>query len=281
MAKKILILGHTGKMGRALMDVFSQEHEVIGKNSEDFNAARFEQVSSIVDKYHPDIIVNTVAFQGVDACELEPEKAMQINTIFPSFLAKLASQKNCILVNFSTDAVFSDEKHDYCTEEDPASPLNVYGVTKYGGDCLVRSLCTSHYIVRVPILFGECYKNNQFVERMLESLASGAGTIRVSTDIVTSPTYSLDVAKHLMELIAIQAPFGTYHLANEGKASLFELMTEILASLNIDAKLERASFKDFSFIGKKNTYTPLSSVRTRKLRPWREAVREYCLHRKA
>ena len=273
--KKVLLLGHTGKLGSALSKSLSSDYLVSGKNSSDFDAENFERVTELIYESQPDIIINSVAFMGIDACELQPGKAQLINTLFPGHLAKLAAKLGITLVHFSTDAVFNDEKQDFCTEADIPSPLNMYGVTKYGGECLVRSRCERHYIFRVPLLFGECARKNQFVEKMLGLLYAGQKNIRVSSDLITSPTYSGDVAAHVRQLLLNQAPFGAYHLANEGKATLHELMVEIVAALKIDATVEKASFKDFPFIGIKNTYTPLKSIKTNILRPWQEAVQEY------
>lgn len=269
-------MGHTGKLGCALGKVLSPDYLIIAKNSRDFDAATFEQVTKLIDECCPDIIINTVAFLGIDACELEPERAQILNTLFPGFLARLSSERGITLVHFSTDAVFNDEKQDYFTENDTPSPLHLYGVTKYGGECLVRSRCEQHYIFRVPLLFGACDKRTQFVEKMLELLHSGQKNIRVSSDLFSSPTYSYDVAAHVRRMLLDEAPFGTYHLANEGNVSLYELMAEIVATLNIDATVERTSFMEFPFIGRKNKFTPLLSVKTQSLRPWQEAVHDYC-----
>lgn len=276
MPKTILLLGHSGKLGSALCRALSPDYLIIGKNSRDFDAENVDPVRALLDQYRPDIVINTVAFMGIDQCELEPEKALRLNTLFPGQLAELSAERGITLVHFSTDAVFNDEKQDYCTENDSPSPLNLYGITKYGGDCLIRSKCARHYIFRVPILFGKCDKKNQFVEKMLELLQSGQKNIRVSCDLTSSPTYSCDVAEHVRQMLLDEAPFGTYHLANEGRASLYELMEEVVAVMKFDATVVKASYLDFPFIGRKNRYTPLMSVKTRSLRPWQEAVRDYC-----
>ena len=79
---KILLLGHTGKMGLALYKVLQKEYDVICKNSLDFDATNFVQVEEMVVEVQPDIVINTVAFHGIDSCEKEPERALTINTLF-------------------------------------------------------------------------------------------------------------------------------------------------------------------------------------------------------
>jgi dTDP-4-dehydrorhamnose reductase len=72
------------------------------------------------------------------------------------------------------------------------------------------------------------------------------------------------------------SPFGLYHVVNEGKATLYELMAEVVAGLGLNVAIERASHRDFPAVGAKNTHTPLASEKIPPLRPWREAVKAYC-----
>jgi dTDP-4-dehydrorhamnose reductase len=263
-------------MGLAMTRVLSPDNELTGLNSRDFDAADFDPLGAIINGIAPELIINTVALQGIDRCELEPERAFRINTLFPGYLSGLCETRQIMLVHFSSDAVFTDIGAGYCTEDVVPSPLNVYGVTKYGGDCLVAGSCRRHYVCRLPLLFGESSGDGQFVEKMLTRLRSGTGNIRVAADVFSSPSFSLDIADRVRELIRDGDPYGTYHLANEGIASLHELMTEIAAHLLPESVVVQGSYLDFPFKGRKNLCTPLRSVKIGCLRPWREAVGDYC-----
>jgi dTDP-4-dehydrorhamnose reductase len=276
MAQTVLVLGHTGKMGLALMKALAADYNLEGRNSRDFAAADFRESGAIIARLAPDIVINTVAFQGVDRCEAEPETAFRINALFPGHLARSCAERGIIFVHFSSDAVFSDTDRVFCTEESAPAPLNIYGITKYAGDCLVSSNCRQHYLCRIPLLFGESRGESQFVEKMLAQLGKHRAPLRVAADIVSSPSYSLDIAWRLRELLLGGAQYGTYHLANAGMASLHELLTEITANFMPGAVVEQASYRDFPFVGRKNLCTPLGSVRTAALRPWQEAVADYC-----
>lgn len=275
--KKILLLGNSGKMGTALRDVFEGDYCIVGKNSSDFDAYDLEQVQNLVEVNKPDILINTVAFLGIDPCEKDPEKAFRLNTLYPKLLAELSKKMGFLLVHFSTDAVFDDEKGDFYIEEDVPRPLNLYGFTKYGGDCFVQRIAESYYIFRISILFGETPKKAQFVEKMLQKVREGTKLLKISDDIVASPTYSRDVAQRVKKIIEDSSPYGLYHTANNGKASLYDLMKEIAENLKLDVKVEKASYEDFSYLGIKNTYTPLKSGKVDPLRHWKEAVKEYCI----
>ncbi|MBU2102107.1 MAG: NAD(P)-dependent oxidoreductase [Candidatus Omnitrophota bacterium] len=276
MAKKILILGNTGKMGCALSDAFSAGFAIVGKHSTDLDMSDVSRLERLIEEVVPDIVMNTVAFSGIEQCEQKPQDAFCVNALLPKALAQLSREKKFTLVHFSTDAVFNDEKQDYYRESDPCRPLNVYGIAKYAGDCFIRAIAPDAYIFRISILFGRTTKNTQFVEKMLARIRAGEHSLKISSDIVVSPTYNKDVACAIRDMIERNQAPGLYHLVNQGKASLYDLMNEIVRNLRLPVEITKASHKDFPSVAVKNTYTPLASERVKPLRPWQEAVGEYC-----
>ncbi len=191
-------------------------------------------------------------------------------------LAELSLKHSFLLVHFSTDAVFHDRRSGFYTEDDCARPVNIYGFTKYGADCFIQAIASDFYIVRISILFGESNRNLQFVEKMLQKAREGASVLKIADDIIASPTYNLDVARELRRMIETRVPPGVYHVVNSGRASLWELMREVVSGLGLAVRVEKGSYKDFPSAGRKNTCTPLRSVKLPALRPWQEAVGEYC-----
>ncbi|WP_306532920.1 NAD(P)-dependent oxidoreductase [Geobacter sp.] len=276
MARRLLLLGSTGKMGSAVREVFGDGYDVIGVSSRDFDAADSDRLTAFIEETNPDIVVNTVAHLGIDSCEMNPGAAHRLNALLPKHLAGLSRGKGYLLVHFSTDAVFDDNKGDFYLESDQPNPLNVYGLTKYEGDRFVQATAERYFLVRTSILFGQATRRSQFVERMLVRAVEGNAPLRVADDIVLSPSHAEDVAREVRRMLEGSCPFGLYHVANEGKATLYELMAEVVAGLGLDVPLERASHRDFPAVGTKNTHTPLASEKIPPLRPWREAVRAYC-----
>lgn len=278
--KKILLLGSTGKMGVALKNVFENDYLVICKNSRDFDAFDFNQVTNLVKETQADIVISTVAYVGIDRCEKEPEKALRLNTLYPKLLAELSNKMGFLLVHFSTDAVFADKtgKRGFYTEKACPRPLNMYGLSKHSGDCFIQAIASKYYIFRISVLFGETTKNNQFVERMLQRVREGQMVLDISSDIISSPSYSKDIARQIKEILEESPRYGLYHVANDGSASLYDLMKEIAKNMELNVRVNAASYKDFPHIGIKNTYTPIRSEKIPSLRPWQEAVKEYCMN---
>jgi len=276
MQKRVLLLGNTGKLGSALADALSGPFVLHCANSETFDALHFASVERLVEAVAPDVVVNTVAMVGIDPCEAQPERAFLLNTLYPARLARLCASRGCVLVHFSTDAVFDDSKGAPLDEEDVPRPLHIYGATKYGGDAQVMAHAGCYYLFRVPILFGPAPRLRvpQFVEKMLARAAAGY-PLRIADDIVSSPTYTRDIAGRVVEFLLNEAPYGLYHLTNEGVASLYDLMVAVAEEIGLGVPVVRASCREFPAHGRKNTFTPLTSVRTLLLRPWREAVADY------
>lgn len=275
--KRILLLGDTGKMGQALLASLSRGNEIIRHNSCTFDAGDFDRVRQIIAESQPDIVFNTVAFMGIDACEKNPEKAFRINALLPKLLAEETVKSRYTLIHFSTESVFADQpSHENYSEFAAAAPVNVYGMTKYGGDCFVQAAASEYFIFRVALLFGPSGRTEQFVERMLAKIRAGATTLRIADDIRITPSYSVDVASKVIELLTEGAPGGLYHLANSGTTTLHTFLKEIVTGLGLDVLLEKGSCDDFPSLGRKNRCTPLCTTKITPLRSWQEAVADYC-----
>ncbi len=280
--KKIAIFGSSGKLGSSLVSVFANDFcEFVPLNRTACDVRDFGQVRSHIEDIKPDVVINAVACNGIDACETDPHQALVVNTLFPRLLAELSLSQSYLLVHISSDAVFSGTDTNCYAESSAASPINMYGFTKYGGDCFVTAIAKRYYIARISVQFGCVQGKAQFVEKMLERIQHGANRLQISNDIIASPSYSLDVAGRIKELINDQSPFGVYHIANEGKASLCELIEELVRIQALDVVVEPVSHNVFPSLGLKNMHTPLFSEKILPLRPWKDALRAYCLEMQA
>lgn len=274
MKKKLLLLGASGKMGTALGRVFAPDYEVIPKTSADFNAAHLDEAGALVRDSRPDLIVNAVALMGIDRCDQEADRAFKINALFPKVLAQAASGVSASLIHLSTAAVFDGSKNDYYNESDTPSPLNIYGATKLAGDAMVKAHLNQHYVFRIPVVFGPSVKDDQFTEKMLRKAKAGEA-LKVADDVYDSPSYSLDVAAEMKRIVDFESPFGLYHVTNRGKASLYELISYMVEKAGLNAPVERASYRDFTFVGLKNTNTPMTTRKLKPLRYWQRAADDY------
>ncbi len=91
-------------------------------------------------------------------------------------------------------------------------PLNYYGETKLGGELAVSSALEKYFIVRIAWVFGLNGKN--FIKTMLQ-LGKTHDKLRVVCDQIGTPTYTLDLARLLVDMIESDE-YGYYHATNEG-----------------------------------------------------------------
>jgi dTDP-4-dehydrorhamnose reductase len=191
----------------------------------------------------------------------------------------VSNKNDFILVHFSTEAVFSDNFSGEYSEKDIPCPINIYGYSKYCGDIYVNEIAKKYYIIRLPILFGPNSKK-QFFEKMVAKIKIGEN-LRIADDIFSAPTYSVDVAKEVFNIINNEYKYGLYHLKNNGTASLYEIMMEYVLLKNIDIGfIKKCSYKDFKSLGKKNIRSILKSDKIPEMRNWKIAINEFIKNEK-
>jgi dTDP-4-dehydrorhamnose reductase len=159
-------------------------------------------------------IINAAAYTKVDECET-PEgmvKAWLVNSQGVANLAAVARRRDLTLVHVSSDYVFNRIDGPPCTEDEPIRPESTYGASKAAGELAARSV-TKHYVVRTSWMYHPCARN--FVATML-ALAKARTEVSVVNDQLGRPTHAGDLAEVLADLLSGEAPFGVYHVQNDG-----------------------------------------------------------------
>ena len=181
-----------------------------------------------------------------------------------------------------TDGTIIGKKDGIYTEEDKVNPMSVYGKTKYLGEEEVRRN-PNHYITRISWVFG--VNGNNFIKTMLR-LADKYPELKVVNDQVGSPTYTVDLAKLLVEM-AETDKYGTYHVNNEGYCSWAEFAKYIMESngkktiINPVTTEEYYEGKDMSKIAyrprnSKLDKSKLEEAGFKRLPSWQDATDRYC-----
>lgn len=136
MKPKMLIFGVTGNVGSAMKKAFENDYEVVGLHRPLFDATYLLGVAAHIENAAPEVVVNAVGYRGFDNCEMNPHRALTINTLFPDKVAGACEDLGIPFIHFSSDA--ATDRHD-----------TVYGLTKYGGDCFVLSHRLPCWIIRM------------------------------------------------------------------------------------------------------------------------------------
>ncbi|HRA07365.1 MAG TPA: NAD(P)-dependent oxidoreductase, partial [Propionicimonas sp.] len=206
--KRTVIIGAGGQLGRALQAVLPDAATL---DLPDFDVTDAEQVAAIDWKQYGTII-NAAAYTAVDAAETPSGRAdcWAANVTGVAALCRVATEHRITLVHISSDYVFDGTRAEH-TEDEPISPLGVYGQTKAAGDVLVGQV-PQHYLVRTSWVIGD---GRNFVRTMADLAARGVSPTVVA-DQYGRLTFTEDLAAGVIHLLTAGAAWGTYNLSNTG-----------------------------------------------------------------
>lgn len=214
-------------LGQDLVAELQSRHEVIPLTRSAADITDAGRIAGAIERARPQVVVHCAAFTAVDDCESHASLASQVNGEGTYNVAMACRQIGAGMVYLSTDYVFDGEKPAPYVETDEPNPINVYGRSKLEGERRVHEVMGDTgraWIVRVSWLFGPLGKN--FVRTILERARRGEPS-RVVDDQVGAPTYTVDAAAKIDQLVEKAAP-GTYHVTNQGYCSWFDFAQEIL-----------------------------------------------------
>lgn len=274
---RILVTGGFGMLGREISRAAVILGEVIPLGKEDMDIVNEERTRRVIVNSMAEWVIHTAACTDVDGCERDREMAFLVNSTGTKNVALGCLDAGAKMVYISTDYVFDGKKGGLYNEEDSPNPLNVYGISKLQGEYHCRSLIKDHIIIRSQWLYGHGGRN--FVDSILKAAGEGK-ELRVVHDQVGSPTYTVDLAQGILELIRGDH-MGTFHISNEGICSWFEFAKKILSLKGMERiqvipiksdELERPARRPFLSGLDCSKYKRITG---KKIRPWEEALVDY------
>lgn len=293
---KVLIIGSSGMLGTDLCQELAKDYHIIGADLVDgprSTVRRFyniditdsKRISEVFDRTEPDIVVHSAAWTDVDGCELDEKRAYRVNSLGAKNVALACKRSGCLLIYISTDFVFDGRKRHAYKETDRAKPLSVYGDSKLAGEKFIKSLLKRYLILRTSWLYGRHGKN--FVDTILAK-GKTEKLLKVVDDQVGCPTYTGDLSRAihvLLDRIAgsrwpIAHSAGVYHISNAGKVSWYEYAKEILRLGNSSARVVPISSEELARPARRPVMSVLDNSKFVKLtgcrlRPWKDALKEY------
>ena len=221
---KFLLFGRDGQVGRALQPALAPLGEVVALGHAEADLSQPESLGPLIAQHRPDVIVNAAAYTAVDAAEDDRDRAWAINAGAVGVIGQAARTIGALVVHYSTVYVFDGTALDPQTEEQPTSPLGVYGASKLAGEVLLRDSGAGHLIFRTSWVYAARRAN--FAKTMLR-LAKERDELRVIADQVGAPTSAeliADVTALALLRLAHDAGLrervsGTYHLVASGETS--------------------------------------------------------------
>jgi dTDP-4-dehydrorhamnose reductase len=236
----ILVTGSKGQLGSEIQELAShaRHHRFFFLDLPDLDIAERYQVESFCERNDIRAIVNCAAYTAVDRAESDVAAAYRVNSEGAAVLASCAAGIDALLVHLSTDYVFDGRSSVPYRETDPASPLGVYGKSKWEGEMRIREAAPSHIIIRTSWLYSS-YGTN-FVKTMLR-LGRERKSLNVVFDQVGTPTSAADLAGVLVAVLDSAEQGGryaaTYHYSNEGVCSWYDVAVSVMELAGLDCEV--------------------------------------------
>lgn len=231
---KFFVTGVGGQLGHDVMnELLKRGHEGVGSDIQmaysgiidnspvskapyvPLDITDADAVERVIAAINPDAVIHCAAWTAVDLAEdaENQEKVRAINAGGTQNIANVCKKLNCKMTYISTDYVFDGQgtapwKPD-CKDH---KPLNVYGQTKLEGELAVSRTLEKYFIVRIAWVFG--LNGKSFIKTML-NVGKTHDTVRVVNDQIGTPTYTLDLARLLIDMNETDK-YGYYHATNEG-----------------------------------------------------------------
>jgi dTDP-4-dehydrorhamnose reductase len=232
---KILVTGYNGQLGYDVVRVGKEKgFEMIGTGRSELDITSKQSVHDFVLNLKPDAIIHCAAYTAVDKAEDDQDTCWSVNVDGTKYLAAAAKKVNAKFMYISTDYVFDGKGTTPFKETDTPNPVGYYGLTKYEGEKVVQSLLEEWYIIRISWVFG--INGNNFIKTMLR-LGESRDQLTVVNDQFGSPTYTLDLAKLLIEMIQTEK-YGIYHASNEGFTTWADFAKEVFSQAGLTVNVE-------------------------------------------
>lgn len=228
----ILVTGANGQLGsemRRLAEKKTTSDRYIFTDVAELDITDLQALRQCMSENRITIVVNCAAYTNVDKAEDDFATADLINHKAVENLAIVCEEVGAVLIHVSTDYVFQGDGNLPCREDEPTSPLGVYGKTKLAGEQAIVEVGCQYLIFRTAWLYSSF--GNNFVKTM-RRLTSEREQLSVVFDQVGTPTYAGDLAaliRHVIDTGKYEQQQGVYHFSNEGVCSWYDFAREIAA----------------------------------------------------
>jgi dTDP-4-dehydrorhamnose reductase len=247
--KKVLVTGGNGLLGKRLRILLDSNQFVviatgIGEDrllNHNHSYVQLDivnklQCAQVLEKFNPDIIVNTSAITNVDYCQKEKSHCLKVNSEAIDNL--LDFSENTHFIQISTDFIFDGNNGPY-DEESAPKPINYYGFSKYEAEKKIIKKDVNYTILRTCLVYGEDNDSNNilmWVKRALKKKES----LNIVDDQYRTPTFVDNLCSAIIEVINT-ASFGVYNISSGEYLSIFDFVCNIAKGFGFDQSLIRRS----------------------------------------
>lgn len=287
---RVMLLGAAGQIGQAiqhlsLLKEVPENWELCLFSRADCDITNPSMLRDAIQKTEPELVINAASLTNIDEAERDENLAMATNFHAVAQMAAQCSALDIPIIHLSTDYVFDGREHTPYKPDDQMNPLNTYGGSKMMGEEALRHEHPWHVILRVSSVFS-AFRRNILTAAL--ALAEERDELRFVTDIVSTPTYALDVARAIVTignalLDGKVDGYGTFHLTGEPMASRFDFVEEVLKAYEPYTtrrpKLVATVCAEFADSVRRPAYSVMDCAKIKTVygieqKPWKEGLRD-------
>ena len=240
-----------------------------------------EAVDAVIGEIQPDAVVHCAGWTAVDAAEDADKQDLvrKINVDGTRYIAQSCKKLGCKMLYLSTDYVFDGRGTEPWTPDCRSyAALNVYGQSKLEGEQTVSGILEKYFVVRIAWVFG--LNGNNFVKTML-NIGKKFDTLRVVNDQIGTPTYTVDLARLLVDMLETEK-YGYYHATNEGGyISWYDFACEIFRQAGYTTRVVPVTTEEYGLSKAARPFnsrldkSKLQEMGFRPLPAWQDALGRY------
>lgn len=258
----ILITGAKGQLGNELK-VVSAKYFGYDFKFTDIDVLDITdpvKTASYIHKLKPDWIINCAAYNQVDKAEGDYQNALLVNGTAVKNIADALKDSTCRFIHISTDYVFDGNTNVPYKDNSIPNPVSAYGRSKLEGE----KAALTHYgsmVIRTSWLYSAF--GNNFVKTIIR-LANEKESVRVVSDQTGSPTYALDLAEAIMQIVSgvirNQLAFnsGIYNYSNEGVCSWYDFALAIIEEARLKCEVVPISTSEYPVAARRPAYSVMN-----------------------
>lgn len=223
--KKILLTGANGFLGECLalelikynVDLIKTTRQKV-PDSSICNLASEYEVTTLINKFSPDLVVHCAAFVPKTDKEYESETSSLRNKIM---LKNILKATTVPIIYISSMTVYGPSKNIIRCEIDAGKPESSYGASKYEGELLLKEDGRDALSIRIPGLFGK-ERDGGIVVNTIKSLCNNEQPNLPKSPVLWATMDVEDAAKIIAEA-AIKINFNEFTPINVGYSGVYSI----------------------------------------------------------
>jgi len=247
--KRVLIVGATGLLGKALIENCPANIQLFVTYLRDcwkgalpcpsmrLDVSDRQEILRVINEWAlPDIVIHAAGIGDVDFAENNRSLSRAVNVEGVNNIINACKEGNIKLIYVSSNAVFDGKTPPYA-EDSSRRPVNYYGHLKVEAEDLVLKSGLNCCIVRAVLMYGWHFHQSRAnkVTNWIRSLSEGK-EIYVVNDRYSQPLWVEDCSNLIWE-VANQNKLGVYHVSGNDRITLVEFAQKAAEVFGLDGGL--------------------------------------------